>query len=391
VSTSTAQDGFAPAPYRRAGDLLFTGAILPLDHAGELVARGDVAAQARAVFERLQAILAAEGGSLDDVLGLTSFHLDPRTIEAVLDVGREFFPGDAPAWTQVGAIGFARVGSLVTVRAVAHLGEGERKSIIPASQVWREAYPMAAAARKGNLLFIGGQTAAEPDGTIEQPLDHCRQARRCYERMTEILELEGGSIDDVIDFTSFHLDIRGAIPTLEEVYMVDVIGPVPHDRAATTSHVGATGLLRPDLLGAYGAIADLDPSPRVGCTPETITWNDNGRYPIAGASRKQGGRLITVSGQVSAGAHGTLYPGDLTAQLEFIFEEIRDSIAGLGASMSDVVEVYSFHKDPRSWQLVEQVAPRFFDRERPPAWSFVASPGLWLEGYHHEIAAFAVI
>jgi len=50
--------------------------------------------------------------------------------------------------------------------------------------------------------------------------------------------------------------------------------------------------------------------------------------------------------------------------------------------------VTSFHKDLRNLPVVlEEAAPHF--REDGPAWSAIQVPGLWMEGYLHEISATA--
>jgi enamine deaminase RidA (YjgF/YER057c/UK114 family) len=372
---------------------VFIGGVVDADQDGVIRHPGDVVGQARAVFLAIQAILESQGGSADDLVNIVSFHADTRQIEAVLDVGREFLSGNYPAWTQAGFGGTTVPGALVMVRAVAHLGALPKQSIVPETQRWLRNFPMAAGCRKGDLIFVAGQSGADREGRVPTPVDHCAQARSAYRNMREVLELGGATFADVLDFTSFHLDVRGAIPTLEDVYRPEVIGDISMDHAATTSHVGCTGLLRTEMLGVYTCLADVSGGGRIGSTPEMITWNQgNGSYPIAGASKKREGKVITVSGQVSSGInHTILHPGDVEAQARFIFDEIAASIGGFGAAMSDVVEVCSFHKDPRSWDVIKRVASEFFPSGAEPAWTFVGSPGLWLEGYMHEISAIAVL
>jgi enamine deaminase RidA (YjgF/YER057c/UK114 family) len=378
------------APAVVAGDLLFIGGQAAVDETGAVMSPGDVEAQTREVLETIRQILDRAGGTLADVVDVVSFHADPRQIPQALNVAGDFFASDPPAWTPVGFVGGQHPGTLVVVRAIAHLGEGPKRCVLPESQAWLREYPVSAACVKGGLVFIAGQSAAHADGTFEQPLDHRRQARLAYAHMLEVLALAGGTVDDILDFSSFHHDIRGAIPTLEDVYIPDVIGADRHaDRSPSTSHIGSTGLLRPEMLGVYGAVADLTPGERVGSTPDAIWWK--GKYPIAGAARKSTGNLVTVAGQVASAPDGSiLHAGDIEAQARFIFEEMRETLEGFGLSMRDVVEVSSFHKDARSWETVMQVAADFFATDAAPAWTFVASPGLWFEGYHHEISALAV-
>jgi enamine deaminase RidA (YjgF/YER057c/UK114 family) len=374
----------------RVGDMLFVAAQAALGADDTILCHGDPRGQARHVFDRIAAVLESAGGSLADVVEVVSFHADVRDIPAVLHEARPYFDAARPAWTPVGMVGCQHPGALVSVRATAHLGAAAKQRILPESQAWLEAYPVSAAVRAGDLVFIAGQSAADRDGRLARPLDHRRQARVAYDRMLEIVQLCGGSADDILDFASFHHDIRGAIPTLEDVYIPEIMGrDRDTDESASTSHIGATGLMHPDMLGVYGATVDLSPGPRVGSTPDTIWWK--GTYPIAGAARKQGGSLVTVAGQVASAPDGSvLHPGDLEEQARFILAEMRETLEGVGLTMRDVAQVSSYHKDARCWGTVMRVAGEFFDPGAPPAWTFVAVPGLWFEGYLHEISATVV-
>jgi reactive intermediate/imine deaminase len=90
---------------RIAGDLIFTAGLVPIDpKTRSLVGEGDVAEQTRQVFRNLQAILAAAGATLDDVVKLTVFLADPdRDWEAYDAVFPEFFTPPYPARLTAGA------------------------------------------------------------------------------------------------------------------------------------------------------------------------------------------------------------------------------------------------------------------------------------------------
>lgn len=369
---------------RRAGDLVFV--------AGQIAAdvRGDVAEQTDAVLRRVAELLAGVGAGLRDVVDVTAYVKDPRWCHDVLDAARPFFPDEPPAWTLAGFTGSAwSPGALVMIRVVAHVGDEPKRCVTPPEQAWRARYPMSAAVVKGPLVFVGGQLATRPDGGVEPPFDHVAQARACYAGMLDCLKEAGADFSDVLDFTSFHEDIRGALPTMDDVYIPEIMVGVDTELSATTSHLGSTGLLTRGALGTYHALADLSGGGRVGCTPDSIWWK--GVLPIAGAARKRQGRLVTVAGQVACNPDGSIHaPGDPDRQAVYIFEAMREALAGVGAGMGDIVEINSFHKDPRSVPGVLTVA-RGYLGENTPAWTAAAVPGLWMEGYLHEIAATAVV
>lgn len=86
----------------RSGDLLFVS--------GQVGAREDGSPepvfeeQVRTAFANLKAVLAAAGGSFEDVIDVTTFHTDPeKQFETVLKVkDAEIGEAPYPSWTAVG-------------------------------------------------------------------------------------------------------------------------------------------------------------------------------------------------------------------------------------------------------------------------------------------------
>jgi enamine deaminase RidA (YjgF/YER057c/UK114 family) len=388
-SAASVAGGLPASHATSVGDLLFISGTVAIDDNGAVTSPGDVAGQTCDVLNSLAATLAAAGGSLADLTEVASFHSDPRDIDTVLSVAADFFdPADGyPAWTPVGFLGTTVPGVLVMIRAVARIGAP--KTAFAATDAALPA-PAGASVRSGDLVFIAGQSAAAggPKGSA-QPMDHRAQATAAYDQILRLVHDAGGGVDDILDFTSYHQDIRGAAPTLDEIYMPKIMGPIETDEAATTSHLGATGLYG-GVVGTYTALADLGGGARVGSTPDVIWWK--GVYPIAGAAKKEHGQLVTIAGQVASAPDGSiLHEGDVEAQARFIFQSMADTLAGFGLTMAAVVDVRSFHKDARWAPAIAQVAAEFFDPASPPAWTYTAIPGLWFEGYLHEIAAIAVV
>ncbi len=86
----------------RAGDLLFTCGMPPVDvRTGDLV-RGDIAVQTRAALDALEATLAFAGSSLAMAVKTTVFITDPKLMGPVDALYRERFPDGFPARTSAG-------------------------------------------------------------------------------------------------------------------------------------------------------------------------------------------------------------------------------------------------------------------------------------------------
>lgn len=104
---------------RRAdGPLLFVSGQIPLDVQGDPI-MGGIREQATAVFERLAAVLAAEGSSLADVVKLTYFLIDMADLPHIRDVIGEFFDDPKPASSLVQVSALVDPGFRLEVEAVA--------------------------------------------------------------------------------------------------------------------------------------------------------------------------------------------------------------------------------------------------------------------------------
>lgn len=372
----------------RVGDLLFIAGQVGADDGLKPLAPGDVGAQARQAFARIRELVEQAGGSLDDVVDIMSFHKDPREMDAVFAVGREVFAGDYPAWTAVGSLGFYDAGLLVSIRAIAHLGQDEKQCYTPDSLAWLRALPISGACRKGDYMFVSGQLAADADGQVIAPSEHAAQARHAYARIDELLALAGGSSGDVIDMICFNQDVRG-MDAAVDIWCNEVSDGVAIENANAYTAIATTGLYRLGQVGSYRAIADFSAGPRVATNLPTVHWHTQ---RISGATKKAGGRLIGISGQVASdGAQNIVARGDTAAQARYCFGQIEGVLAKHGAGLDNIVEITSFHKDPRAWEIVMAVGQELFPKERAPAWTPVGCTGLYLEGYLHEIYALAMI
>jgi 2-iminobutanoate/2-iminopropanoate deaminase len=86
----------------RAGGLLFTCGMPPVDcRTGDIV-RGDIAVQTRAALDALQVTLAFAGSSLAHAVKTTVFITDPALMGTVNAIYRERFPAGFPARTSAG-------------------------------------------------------------------------------------------------------------------------------------------------------------------------------------------------------------------------------------------------------------------------------------------------
>jgi enamine deaminase RidA (YjgF/YER057c/UK114 family) len=76
----------------KTSELLFIAGQLAVNEAGELVGKGDFAAQMRQVFDNLGRVLKAEGLGFSNVVKFTTFLVHSQDVEKFMAVRKELFP-----------------------------------------------------------------------------------------------------------------------------------------------------------------------------------------------------------------------------------------------------------------------------------------------------------
>jgi len=104
-----------------AQTILFVSGQVAFDETGQPAHGRDFEAQARAVLRALQAQVVAGGGTLADVVKLTTYLTDMRYREALVPIREEFFGPKLPAHTQVAVSALGRPEWLIEVDAIAVL------------------------------------------------------------------------------------------------------------------------------------------------------------------------------------------------------------------------------------------------------------------------------
>jgi reactive intermediate/imine deaminase len=123
-TVSTDEAPAAVGAYSQAttnGDVLFTAGQLPLTVDGELLDDEPVAVQTEQALSNVEAILAAEGLEMGDVLKMTVFLDDIDDFEEMNGTYAEFFGADPPARSAI-EVGSVPKGAAIEVEAIADAG-----------------------------------------------------------------------------------------------------------------------------------------------------------------------------------------------------------------------------------------------------------------------------
>jgi enamine deaminase RidA (YjgF/YER057c/UK114 family) len=116
--------GFNMAVVQQSGRIIhFTGQVA-WDEDENLVGKGDVRLQTRQCFKNIIAVLQAVGGTLEDLVAITTYFTDRAQLPIIQDVRNEFLdPRTAPASTSVMVAGLGHEDFLVELTPVAVVPE----------------------------------------------------------------------------------------------------------------------------------------------------------------------------------------------------------------------------------------------------------------------------
>ncbi|QJW99926.1 RidA family protein [Frigoriglobus tundricola] len=107
-----------------------------------------------------------------------------------------------------------------------------------------------------------------------------------------------------------------------------------------------------------------------------------------------GGKTIYVSGQVSVNERAEVVgKGDLRAQVEHTFENLKTALAAAGATFRDVVKVTYYVVDlkPEHVGHIREVRRKYLDPQNPPASTLVGVAALVVPDWLIEIEVVAVV
>ena len=109
--------GFSPGVL--AGKLVFISGQVSLDAEGNLVGEGDCKEQSKQCFQNIESIVICSGGSLDDIVKITSFMVNSKNYADYAEVRQNLFPDDGPASSTVFINGLVDDRFLIEIEAVA--------------------------------------------------------------------------------------------------------------------------------------------------------------------------------------------------------------------------------------------------------------------------------
>lgn len=374
----------------RAGDRVFLSGATAFRE-GEVAGLGDPAAQAEAALDRIEAALAAAGGSLADITRLTTCLVDRAHRKPVYEVIGRRLKGVYPVSTGLVTAGLARPEFLVQIDAEAVVGAPvqrlrrfELKDWFGQDIAWQGA--MVAVTSKE--IFLRGQTGSALDGSRtvglgRRPEDAAEQADLALANMASLLAEAGAGMDEVCKIT-VHLGDRA---WRSAVY--PVIGR--HFRGV---HPVSTGLIipgfaRPEILVEIDAQVM-----RRGAAPHRRVRPYHSSAVRYGLQQQaldcdfcmavRAGDHAVLRGQTGTDLDEVMHGlGNAAAQAEQAMENVAVLLGEAGASLADVVKATVFVTDRAFLDEVTGVVLRRLDGVLPAFSAIIvkglASPELLME------------
>jgi enamine deaminase RidA (YjgF/YER057c/UK114 family) len=363
-----------PAPEaRRAGDLVFVSSIYPLVN-GQVVSsrspspyagESETAAQTRAVLDRLAWVLDAAGSSLDRALRLEVFLADADDFYEFSLVWREVFPDQPPARTTI-VVGDEHIvpGCRLSLHGVALAADSAwvRETV----RAHRAPDPMPAehvpdAVKAGPFVFASGFPAtdfetglavATDPGFPNYGLDAELQARYVVERLAQVAEAAGTTIEQALKVQFYETDL-GNFPIVDRVWG-DHVGVPP-----TRSSMACRGFVVPGALFVANLLLLVaDGEHRKDETRAGIRWHPVDVRRVNFSPGIRAGSWLFMAGQVPlpdiavptwVGAPPGLphHWSDVEIQTDFTLELLCEQLDGNGLSLADVVDAHIYLTDPR--------------------------------------------
>ena len=246
--------GFMPGVSVNPSRVLFTAGLTGRGPDGNLVA-GGMGPQARRTFERLQAVLSRADARFDNVIKQLAYVTDLEAYNASGRAERNKFFGARPASTGLVVRRLADPAMLIEVELVVDLGGS------PGGKPLLEKYNaenhggdfyQGVIVNGGRLLYLAGQVANNPDGSVAGIGDWRRQAEKVYENIGHVLRAAGATSASAVKETTWVLSIdswrQGGTPVRRDFYKGDF---------PASTLVEIPGLARPEFLVEIEVIAAI--------------------------------------------------------------------------------------------------------------------------------------
>ncbi len=121
--TLTRPSGYSQVAVASPGRTIYTAGQVSRDASGTIVGVGDIRIQTRQAFTNLKAAIEAGGGTLRDVVKITTYVVDMSHLPVFAEVRQEFFDENPPASSVVQVVRLGSGDALIQIEGIAVVAE----------------------------------------------------------------------------------------------------------------------------------------------------------------------------------------------------------------------------------------------------------------------------
>jgi aminoacrylate peracid reductase len=230
--------------------------------------------------------------------------------------------------------------------------------------------------KAGGFVYVSGTLAQDAGGAIVGKGDIGVQTTRVVERLREILQAAGSSLEQVVAVTVY-LRSASDFAAMNDVYKKFWTSNPP------TRTTVVTDLVLPEALVEMSMIAVPNGEERIVIHPEGWMKSPN---PYSYAIKT--GETVFLSGLVSRnGRDNSVVPGDVGTQTRTVMDNAGELLKAAGMSHANVVSSRVYLPDTATFQQMNEAYRAYFP-SAPPARATVGA-GLAGSQYNVEITMIA--
>ena len=334
-------------PYSQAvtsGGLIYLAGAVSQDASGAVTPKGDVKGQTTRVIERMRALLAAAGSSLDQVVAVTVYLKSASDFASMNEVYSGFWTKDPPTRTTVIA-DFVVPDALVEISMIAVPTGAERVVIHPASWI-KSPSPYSYAIRTGDTLFLSGLVSRNGRDNAVVPGDINAQTTVVLDNAAELLKAAGMTFDNVVS-SRVYLPDGASFQAMNAIYRKYFVASPPARATVVAGLAGSQYVVEITLVASSA--------------PKRVIDDGRPANPNLSAAIRAGDRVY-LSGMLG---NTPKTKGDVGAQTQETLARIKTALGAAGCSTADVYDAVVYVTDAKNFGAMNDAYRPFFERDFP--------------------------
>ena len=332
------------SPAIKAGGFIYVSGTLAQDANGDMVGKGEIAAQTRQVVTRMREALEASGSSLQQVVAVTVYLKSAGDFGAMNDVYKTFWAANPPTRTTV-ISDLVLPDALIEMSMIAVPTGAERVVIHP--EGWMKSpNPYSYAIKSGDTVFLSGLLSRNGRDNSAVPGDMTAQTKTVLDNAGEILKAAGMTHANVVS-ARVYLPDTAVFQQMNEAYR-QYFPSAPPARATVKMGLTASQYAIEITMVASSA-------------KKEVISDGRPANPNLSAAIRAGNRVY-VSGMLG---NTPETKGDTAAQTRETLARIRKALEAAGCTPADVVDSLVYLTDLQNFAAMNGPYREFFQKDFP--------------------------